>query len=331
MIKKIIILSFVLGLIILGIINYRTPFFTQQKAGWSIGFNNFSDLEGVSKVSKENIYSLEKLKKVVDSTTFLADPFFIKEKGKYFMFFEHQKTRKGAVIGLMTSEDGIKYDYEGTVLQQDFHLSYPQVFKYKNVFYMLPESQGANNVLLYKAHNFPYDWRVCDTLLKNIKLKDPTIFLSDTLNILVGSDKNMTLFMYNADDLLGEWKLNQKAIVMKGTEARCGGRFIADGRDLLLPIQNSTKGYGYGLSIYRFSFTGTEYCVKKEKHLLLKANQDIKEFQGGMHHLDFQKTIEGQYYAVYDGNCIDEKKEYNLNVRGPLKWNIVDLMNWLEN
>ena len=142
---------------------------------WFWKINTFPDSIPVEGNTK---YSLEQLKTSNDSTQFLADPFFIKVKDTFYLFFEHKKTKKDhAEIGLLTSIDGKKYTYQGTVLKEKFHLSYPQVFEYKKNYYMIPESQGSNQVLLYKARRFPYDWKVCDTLLKDIKLKDQRLFI----------------------------------------------------------------------------------------------------------------------------------------------------------
>lgn len=327
--KKVIWFGISIIIILVLIMNYRTPFFKREKGGWSVGYGFFNTEYDSKNISKNNVFSIEQLKKVSDSTNFLADPFFIKERDTFYLFFEHQKNKPRAEIGLMVSTDGLNYTYEGTVLKEKFHLSYPQVFKYKNEFYMLPETQASNNVLLYKAEKFPFKWKICDTLIKNKKLKDPTIFLSDTLNVLLGSDENMTLFMYNSKDLKSNWKLNNNSIVMRGTEARCGGRIIPQRDGLIIPIQNATHGYGYGLSLYKLKFKDENYTINKLKHLHLKANESIKEFSGGMHHLDLQK-IENKFYAVYDGNETKENGQLKFNLKGPLKWNYLDLMNWLE-
>lgn len=324
-----IILFFSASMLLLIIINYRTPFVTKEKTGWSIGVSFFNSIDDLRNIDEGKIYSKEWLKQLNDSTSFLADPFFVKKDSLFYIFFEHQKIKPGADIGLLVSKDGLNYQYKGTVLDEAFHLSYPQVFEYKNEYYMLPESQAANNVLLYKSHNFPYDWRIHDTIIPNIKLKDPTIFVSDTLNILVASDNEMRMHMYTSESLNGKWmKHKNKPIVMVGTEARAGGRFINNNGSLILPVQNSSHGYGYGLSLYEFEFNNLDYRVKKISHLHLKATKDILEFSGGMHHLDLQK-INNQFYAVYDGNAIKDNPEQNLNWKGPLKWNYLDLKNSL--
>jgi hypothetical protein len=258
----------------------------------------------------------------------LADPFFVKEKDTFYLFFEHKTNKSNADIGLLTSVDGKKYNYRGTVLSQKFHLSYPQVFKYRNDFYMVPESKQANAVLLYKAYRFPYDWRVCDTLIPNVQLVDPSIYLSDSLNIMVASDYAKNMYVYEADSLFGKWKLHKKPIALIGTESRAGGRFFADKKGLILPVQNFSKGYGYGLSLYHFSFKDGSYAIKREKPFFLMANKNIKEFNAGMHQLDIQRLDATHYYYVYDGNRLNSDSK-SLNLWGPLKWNYLDLKNWL--
>lgn len=328
--KRKLLIVFFLIVIVLITINTRTPFFTSEKGGWSVGYGYFDSLSNLKNIPIKQLYSIEDLKKRNDSTNFLADPFFIKDKDTFYLFFEHQKNRPNAEIGLMVSTDGLNYIYKGTVLREPFHLSYPQVFKHKDDYYMLPETQGANNVLLYKAENFPFNWKVCDTLLHNIKLKDPTIYVSDTLNVLFGSNSEMTLFAFESNGLREKWRPHKQAVVKRGTESRCGGRIIPQKDGFILPIQNTTKGYGYGVSLYKVRFNKGNYIIEKLSHLHLKPQQFIPPFNGGMHHLDFQEIDDDIFYAVYDGNTIVEDGNINFNWKGPLKWNGIDLLDWIQ-
>jgi hypothetical protein len=322
------VLFFVIGLLV--IINHRTPFFQQDGGGWSIGYGESAGYPEKIAVDQNCIYAIEKLQAQNDSTVFLADPFFVKEKDTFYLFFEHKKNKSNADVGLLTSTDGKKYQYRGTVLSQKFHLSYPQVFKYKNDFYMVPESKQAKSVLLYKAHRFPFDWRICDTLIANVALVDPSIYLSDSLNILVATDYEKNMYLYQADSLFGKWKLHQKPIALIGTEARAGGRFFSDKKGLILPVQNCTKGYGYGVSLFRFSFHDGSYEVKREQPFYLKANEKLAVFNAGMHHLDMQQIDATHYYYVYDGNQLNSTTKH-LNIRGPLKMSYLDFKSWILN
>lgn len=325
--KKTILFSFLIVVTLLVVVNYRIPFLKQNSGPWSIGYGESAIFPDSIPVITNPKYSLEKLNVLSDSTQFLADPFFIKTKDTFYIFFEHKKNKKRhAEIGLLTSIDGKKYTYKGTVLREKFHLSYPQVFEYKKNYYMIPESQGSNQVLLYKSYSFPWDWRICDTLLKNIKLKDPTVYLSDTLNILLGTDNQLTMYMYQADSLFGKWELRKKPKVIMGSESRCGGRIFADSKGLVLPIQNSSNGYGFGVSLYHLTFKNGDYKIKRYTPFFLKKHTKIKEFNAGMHQFDIQKTG-NTYYYVYDGNRLESTKKI-WNIKGTLKMNYCDLKNW---
>ena len=140
--KKHLLVLFFFVFAIVAVINYRTPFFQQDGGGWSIGYGTSDSYPEKIEVDRNLIYSIEKLKAQNDSTVFLADPFFIKEKDTFYLFFEHKKNKSNADIGLLTSVDGKKYQYRGTILTQKFHLSYPQVFKYKKDFYAEADSSG---------------------------------------------------------------------------------------------------------------------------------------------------------------------------------------------
>lgn len=326
--KRYLLIPIFFVIVVLTIINCRTPFLRQDGGGWSLGYGSSTSFPEKMTIDAKAIYSIEKLKAQDDSTVFLADPFFVKEKDTFYIFFERATIKSNADIGLLTSVDGKNYQYRGTVLSQKFHLSYPQVFKYRNDFYMVPESKQANAVLLYKAHRFPYDWRVCDTLVPNVQLVDPSIYVSDSLNVMVATDYAKNMYVFEADSLLGKWKLHKKPIALIGTESRAGGRFFADQKGLILPVQDFSNGYGYGVSLYRFLFKDGNYTITREKPLFLVANENIKEFNAGMHQLDIQRLDANHYYYVYDGNRLNSDSK-TLNLWGPLKWSYLDLKNWM--
>jgi hypothetical protein len=90
---------------------------------------------------------------------FVADPFMIRVRGTWHMFFEvmNARTDKGN-IGLATSSNGLDSKYEQIVLAESFHLSYPYVFNSGDDFFMVPESYEAGAIRLYRADPFPLKW-----------------------------------------------------------------------------------------------------------------------------------------------------------------------------
>lgn len=290
-----------MGIVCLALIHFRTPFFQPKSGDWSVGYG-FSD-KAIADVKprRGQIISPEGLRKTEQNTKFLADPFFIKEKDSFYLFFEHRHFEPfKANISVLASADGKKYLYKGIVLDEKFHLSYPQVFKHQNAMYMLPETGAAGHILLYSTNDFPYGWKVSDTLFKG-RFKDPSIYLSDTLNIMVASDDNLSMHFFTADSLRMKW--SKKHRILMGSEARPGGRIFESGGSLYLPVQDCSKGYGSSLSLYRFDFSNDEAQLVKVRDEFLKAIPEMREFAYGMHHYDVQK-VDGRHYFVYDGNDI---------------------------
>jgi len=320
----------VLLLLVAGLvfINSRTPFFLSKGGPWSVGFGFSRQVPQQLSIEKANIYTPEKLGAFSPGTQFLADSFFIHTKDTFYLFFEHKYLNKPkAAIGVLTSGDGTHYRFKGDVLKEDFHLSYPQVYEYKGEFYMVPESKQAGNILLYKAKKFPYQWEISDTLVKNVRLKDPTLYLSDTLNILVASDDHLSMYLYESKSLNGDWKRVEKPI-LQGSEARPGGRIFENNKKLYLPVQNCSHGYGSSLSLYEFGFDQNKISLERTNPNFLKGHADIPEFGFGMHTFDIQK-VDGRYYYVYDGNRLAHDKK-SFAGKYALKLSFYDLKNYFN-
>ncbi len=207
----------------------------------------------------------------------------------------------------MKSPDGLHYKYGGVVLDEPFHLSYPQVFEKDAKMYMVPESGHAKAVLLYESEKFPGGWKVVDTLVKG-NYKDPSLYVSDTLNLMVASDDNLTLHFFKADSLKGEWK--KMGWLLKGSEARAGGRIFEHEGKLILPVQDCAKGYGSSLSLYEFRFEKGRVRLERIADDYLSAHPEIPQLSFGMHQFDIQK-VGNRYYYVFDGNRLksDHKKQ----------------------
>ena len=86
----------------------------------------------------------------------LADPFLMVWGNALYIFLESQSPRhQGKIIGYRTT-DLNNYKSLGTILEEDHHLSYPFVFNYDDSQYLIPESESAGEVALYKFEDFPY-------------------------------------------------------------------------------------------------------------------------------------------------------------------------------
>ncbi|WP_051119681.1 hypothetical protein [Gillisia sp. CAL575] len=319
-------LSISLVLVFLIFLNAQYPFKNLEVGRWSVGYSFANNVFPPPKLILDNILPYTFIDSITGSSNnYIADPFFIKEKDSFYLFVE-QKGIENADIALFVSADGNKYDYKGIVLDEDFHISYPQVFKYKNEFYMLPETKQAENLLLYKARNFPYDWQIEDTLLKGVELKDPSLLLSDELNLIVAVDDHLKQFMFTAGSLNGKWKEVENYFPRLGNETRPGGRFFKVNNTWYLPIQDRTDGYGSGISIFKLIHNDTGLKLEMAESSYLSAQANIKWFNRGMHQLDIQK-IDEKFYMVYDGDR-NTDNTHVYQVKRSLQFFLYDVYNY---
>lgn len=308
--------------------NYRYPFMVSRGGNWSVGFQESPQITELE-IKPISIITYQHVNRITEKEiAYIADPFFVKERDTFYLFVEI-KGIGNADIGLFTSLDGEEYTYKGIVLDEAFHLSYPQVFRYKEDYYMLPETKGANQVILYHSKKFPYEWKIHDTLIKNKALKDPAILLTDDLNLIVAVDEDLKQLMFSADSLNGKWNEVTEFKPRWGNESRPGGRFIPIGEDWYLPLQNHSLGYGTGISLYKLLKHEGSYEFQLAEKFILKPQEEISWFERGMHHLDVQQMKDGSYYIVYDGDMSEEEKK-ELQYKRSVKWNLVDMYNYFQ-
>ena len=240
------------------------------------------------------------------SAAYVADPFIINEKGSWYMFFEvfEKPTDKG-VICLAVSDDGLSWSYKGIVLSEQFHLSYPYVFKWDENYYMIPESAKANCVRLYKAVDFPTRWSFIRELLVGIHL-DPSIFRFDGMWWMFSQTnpkRSDTLRLFYAQDLLGPWTEHPKSPIIDGNPhiARPGGRVLEfNGRRFRI-AQDDYPSYGSQL----FAFEISELTVQSYREKQFGDGPVLKKegkwlLSDRIHHMDAHMIREGEWIVVID-------------------------------
>ena len=238
---------------------------------------------------------------------YVADPFMVRKDGMWFMFFEvvNSRTKQGD-IGLAVSKDGFNFVYKQIVLDEPFHLSYPYVFQWKGCYYMIPESQAANSVRLYRAKHFPTEWSFVKTLLIG-NYKDSSIFRHrDKWWLFAGSDykHNDKLCLFYADNLMGPWLEHPRSPIVEGDPhiARPAGRVISFGNKIIRFAQDDYPEYGNQVRAFEISqLTTTNYREKEfQASPILKASGSGWN-AAGMHHIDAHQIAPGQWIACVDG------------------------------
>jgi hypothetical protein len=238
---------------------------------------------------------------------FIADPFMIKAKDGWYMFFEVMNllTRQGD-IGCAKSPDGLHWEYQKIVLDGPTHLSYPYVLEDGGQFYMIPENAEGQAIRLYRAADFPYSWAFESTLLQG-SFSDTCVFFKDGTWWMLTCSKPYThdeLRLYYADRVTGPWTEHPESPVVRGnpTKAQCGGRILMTDGSVVRFTHEDYPTYGKKLRAFIITeLTRTKYAEREyEGNPVLRA-QGKGWNRHGMHHLDAHEISPGKWIAVVDG------------------------------
>ncbi len=236
----------------------------------------------------------------------VADPFLIKEKEKYYLFFEYEykKTKnKGADIAYAVSTNGIDWVFKQKILQENFHQSFPYVFKKNDEFYMLPESYQSKQVRLYKAINFPNKWELDAILYEGIELVDTVFIEVDSVFYWFTTDlKNDTLELYYSLGLKEKWIKHPESPISKlPKNNRNAGAIIQENNTIYRVAQDATKGYGSGINLYEINTISKNHFNEKEvkNALFFKESDKIKD---AIHHISVLKEKNNHLIALDGAN-----------------------------
>ena len=240
------------------------------------------------------------------SADFIADPFLFRQGAGWVMFFETlvRDTNKG-VICLATSADGLSWAYQKVVLEEAFHLSYPYVFVWDGVHYMIPETAEANSVRLYKATDFPTGWVLVGEILHGVH-RDPSIFRHDDTWWMfseTGRNHRGTLSLHFAHDLLGPWQEHPLSPVVDGNPhiTRPGGRMLQFGGRIYRVTQDVYPDYGMRLFAFEVtSLTTAAYSEVQVGDGPILAGKKQGLLADRIHHMDAYELGDDNWIAAID-------------------------------
>jgi hypothetical protein len=111
------------------------------------------------------------------SDRFWADPFVLHRAGFYYVFFEeliYSRVRAHISVGVLDEHYNLHNVTE--ILTRPYHLSFPFIFTYDEVAYMVPESRENKTIELYRCERFPDKWQFCMNLMEDIEAVDTVLF-----------------------------------------------------------------------------------------------------------------------------------------------------------
>lgn len=204
---------------------------------------------------------------------FWADPFPVKSGDKYFIFIEElvYDERTGVISVLEIDRKG-NFTRPVRVLERDYHLSYPFIFERAGAHFMIPETAANRTVELYRATEFPFEWKFERNLLENVRATDATLFESDArwwmfANLAEGDfppDWNELYLFHTDDPVNGAWTPHRRNPVKSDARSsRPAGKLFRHNGELYRPAQNSTPYYGYGITINKIMKLDTDEFMEQ--------------------------------------------------------------------
>ncbi|XP_078428133.1 glycosyltransferase family protein 47 isoform X2 [Wolffia australiana] len=250
-------------------------------------------------------------------SNFVADPFLFREGDALYLFFETKtiSTMQGDIGVAQSTNNGISWEVLGIALDEEWHLSFPFVFKHDGQIYMMPEGNKKGDLRLYRATHFPLKWTLEKVLIKQ-PLVDAVmihhgayfwIFASDFTRRHV--EKNAELEIWYSESPLGTWRQHKRNPIYrsgKALGARNGGRPFFHGGHLYRPGQDCGATYGADLRFFRVNVLTPldfhESPVNLSLGLALKARNS---WDGARrHHLDPLQLGPDSWVAVMDGDRV---------------------------
>lgn len=224
-----------------------------RQAHWRVGYR-FTDGPGVAETGDLGAGWRQVPD---DGSHFYADPFPVEWQGRHFIFVEDypHATGKALISVVELSETGVA-PTPRPVLEEPFHLSYPQIFERDGEIWMLPEASASGRLTLYRATRFPDRWAADEVLVDGMEVSDATLLEHGGRLWLFATDRDGsgstsdTLAVFHAPALKGPWMPHRRnPVLIDRSRARPGGAFIRTGGRILLPMQDGTGGYGGGLGL----------------------------------------------------------------------------------
>lgn len=215
-----------------------------------------------------------------------ADPFVVEKDNKYYVFFEelYIKGCKGHISYFAFGSSGELLKNSPTkLLEEEYHLSYPFIFKEKDKYYMIPESANSGELWLYECLEFPDKWMKKVRIFKEKPFYDATLvhlnemwYLFGTEKVINESSRDQYLCIYYSEDIFsGNWKAHPKNPIYRDIRSsRPAGRIFEQDGKLIRPSQIGAPKYGFGIQFNEISLLSPNDFIEKKIDKILPYWED---------------------------------------------------------
>ncbi|QEE45381.1 hypothetical protein FVA81_12535 [Rhizobium sp. WL3] len=195
-----------------------------------------------------------------DDDELRADPFLFPHDGETYVFYEAytpRNTKAHISVGKLV---GDRLERLGIALKAEHHLSYPFIFRHDDGIFMIPETNKARRLEVWRCVEFPLRWELHASALEGQSSADSALFpfrgkwwlFTNLSEFHAYEDHCSELHIFEVDGPDLKWMKPHRnnPVVMGSTEARNAGRPFEYAGRLYRPSQRNEHGiYGYGLNI----------------------------------------------------------------------------------
>lgn len=194
---------------------------------------------------------------------YYADPFGLIRGPTLHVFVEtfDYRDKHGVIERHDLDYPSLRWRSVRTVMTRPFHLSYPNVFEHDGAVVMLPESARAGEIALYRPVDDSLDeWRRDTVLMAGVAGADASVIQHGgrwwMFYAIVGPGgrDQRELHVASAPSLTGPWRAvaGNPVRVDLGGSRPAGQPFLDAGGQVVLPVQDSSGGYGSAARLLRF-------------------------------------------------------------------------------
>lgn len=238
---------------------------------------------------------------------FMADPFIIRDGDDFYIFYEEMSAKMNSTWGdvsVLHSKNLNDWQRIGVALDEPFHLSFPNVFKYEDEWYMIPETSAIGEIRLYKATDFPLKWAFHTTLISDFYGVDPALVHKDGIwYLMCNSGDELQLFFSHT--LTGNYSKHPNSPIRYGMqETRPAGPVFSVNDTLYYSTQRHDGGYGTAVALFRIDSLTTDYFKDSRiDNNPIVYNHGNEFARDGMHQFSVLYIGEKQQYIIVMDGC----------------------------
>ena len=227
---------------------------------WNVGWRKVEDAAHSLRAARRQPDMAQYAFLPHDGRRFFGDPFGFVHEGRVHVFVEEfpHATGKGIISAFTLDAQGRPGPVR-PVLEADVHLSYPQVFAHDGDIWMIPETEQARQVRLYRCIEFPHRWAREAVLIADRALSDATVVRHQGRWWMFAAERAPHgsswdgLAVFHAERLTGPWvEAGHAPVLLDAGAARPAGAMWHDAQGNLMRVAQDCRGsYGRGMAICR--------------------------------------------------------------------------------